>query len=1636
MEVKMSSILYKELLREIRNTILDSDLFKGRDTVYPVIKAHISGTAFEQSVKSIIDNNDYSCSAVFNLCKKAMEELAGGGSPENWLNYVYYYVLRKSFPSAVVADIDEKLDASCDFYLLVLRVISQYQKLSRDDTWQSKYPLIFLDSREEEELENPSEYRQFVKAFNEDFIYEMMKLNQEVFGYNTLDHICGVHYIALNMGRVLKKAGLPIDLGRVCGAAAGHDIGKYGCRLTELTRVPYLHYYYSDQWFRKHDITYIGHIAANHSTWDLELENLPLESLVLIYADFRVKNKKDEHGRQSMHIYNLKESFDVILDKLDNVDEAKEKRYRKVYAKLKDFEDYVLSLGVNTDTVREYEPGMSFEPVKKRHYALMHGNEVTDNIKYLAISHNINLMYQLRDESSLNIILEYARSESDWKKLREYIRVLEEYSTYLTQKQKLITLKFLYEQLIHPEDDIRRQCAELIGILIATFDEDYRKEVPQNVVLEEPEMTSAELLTRYVNQFISPDHKIIPLHRTWIGYSMSIMIGSLFVHCKKSQAQYFCRTLVNFYRDDLYKTDEVKLYLLETLKYVPYVGDEVSNRVLAEYILKMLAKRNNLLRLCSLEVINYLYATSNVSLFLHEKLTELYSKGVAYSEFPSENYLNLKIAVHIGIDDKQLNVFLEYCKKDNSKVSETFLSNLKTATNWVIKRTQVDFLLDYSLKNPEINGFYTAMHFCNLLKVSAVENVRNRAGEALIQIIPFLSFEQRNDVAVELLRALEINGYQFAEYIPSYLGRIIMYLHPIELDEIIDDFIDRIKESNPQLSSLILKTVSIAIVNYDKYRRTFKQDDKVYNKRLVKMLGIILKSMVSYNVLVKQVAFSVLGKEIFGSKSLDLGQKYNIFQLIAKKILTLLTDNKNEELLFLANSAGLNNIYRFISDYTFFNGKMELKNNAKVAFFPGAFDPFSLSHKGIVKAIRDLGFEVYLAVDEFSWSKRTLPNLLRKNIIIMSVADELNVYVYPEEYPTNIANPEDLYTLRRNFPLSNVHIVVGSDVVANASSYQGQRSENSIHTFPHILFERKNMLSSSSQERDAEEALKRIEGNIIKLALPPQYEDISSTQIRNYIDENRDISMLVDPLAQKYIYENGFYQREPQYKTLLQSSFIDIDVYEEIQADQLEELAASVQRHQPELLAKLKEFLNKPSWRLITVRNSSRENRIMGFAACHRIHSSLLYQEFRNSDITEFIRTNSVGKTVQIDGIFVSEENVIENLEQILLTEVLALCLAKDYDYAIFNCMIDGYDLSSLHEILVLQGFHQIACSSGPNPVLVVNMSNPSVLNLDIEAIIKEPFKSNKNIVSALARTRKKLQKAMNELYPGHLTLSFDRKMLYESLIRMICKENKVPIVTTVPRKLGKAMCVPYGDILNKAIVPNTVTKSLHTEKMFSPDMNSYTVGPYPYYLDLEVQLKMLKSFNRPIILIDDVLDKGYRIKVLDPLLKEADIQVEKIIVGILSGRGKELMEIQGRKVDSPYFIPKLRDWYNENAFYPFIGGDALWRGTFPQRNLLPSINLILPYTSPEFIAGASRKAIYNLSEVSIENSIDILETIENEFQAINERTLTLKHMGQVFSTPRCPEHGKNMDFDLNLSPSHYLKNDLELLKRLRNIII
>ena len=61
-------------------------------------------------------------------------------------------------------------------------------------------------------------------------------------------------------------------------------------------------------------------------------------------------------------------------------------------------------------------------------------------------------------------------------------------------------------------------------------------------------------------------------------------------------------------------------------------------------------------------------------------------------------------------------------------------------------------------------------------------------------------------------------------------------------------------------------------------------------------------------------------------------------------------------------------------------------------------------------------------------------------------------------------------------------------------------------------------------------------------------------------------------------------------------------------------------------------------------------------------------------------------------------------------------------------------------------------------------------------------------------------------------------------------------------------------------IVPNTVTKTLRTDKVYEPDLSSYSIEAYPDYSPLEDQVRTIRAFDRPIILVDDILHDGKRL--------------------------------------------------------------------------------------------------------------------------------------------------------------------------------
>lgn len=1556
------------------------------------------------------------CREIYEICREPMS-LIGREPRDGWMKFTYQYVCHILYPDEEFSRQAEPYAAGALFYLAVLQFI--FDKEREVLPFEPMVDFAFLSEEEALSYESYTEYKKFKNAFYKEYIYEMMRLNAEVTPFRTLEHIAGVHYVAMTVARGLYEAGVPIDLTLTSGAAAGHDLGKFGCKPNE--RVPYLHYYYTNQWFNRHRMEYTGHIAANHSTWDLEPENLSVESLVLIYADFRVKQSRGEDGREITYISSLDEAFEIILSKLDNVDEAKLNRYRFVYARLHDFETYMRSLGVDVN--------LDKKPVKTPpmpDISLRNTEQIVDSLIFMGVEHNIDVMHRMGAERQFGNLLEAARSEKNWKNVRAYLNIFQEYFPYTNDIQKEQTLYFLYELLMHKEGDIRTQAARLIGNVIAQFNAGYRKERPADMP-DIADQKAMELWKTFLSMIICPDHKLTVQHKRRIGYNLKQVLSSMVEHAASADIEGFLQEFLRWYEAPEKRESGEAFVLLDALHNMPFERCSRENMErMAEFACYYAVPRENsfegliiaawrAFKLITAEVRDEPFCETIAEIVEHEAIAE---------DDISRTFLQYRILSNLGRNVSRQ----EEALYGRDVVSDIFLDNLKMATPWVLKAVNIKLLVDQVDHGKKEHILHIAAHLSNLIKVSEYVVVRHDAGRALLRLAPLLTADQRNEIVVELLKGLEVGEYEFSKYIPEYLGQLALWLPPEQLEEVLTYLRGLMANANDRVVSVALDTVGVLTEYYPRYKERFAEDEGTARERLGRLLGMVLGGLANHRETVRQEALLVTGQYMFGSRRLNDHEKMEIFALTHKKLLFLINENKGGELTAFYRAAALSNICRFITAYRLTIGQMEIEERKKVAFFPGTFDPFTLSHKGIVREIRDLGYEVYLAVDEFSWSKKTQPHLIRRQIVNMSVADEFHVNLFPDDIPVNIANPSDLKRLKEVFAGRTVYVVVGSDVIANASSYRKPPEKNSIHSMNHIAFRRVG--DRRSDNKYNREMMSLITGELIELELPEYLEDISSTKIRENIDLNRDISNLIDPVVQEYIYFNGLYLREPEYKPILRARAIGFEEKEKLSEE--DEAAALEYIFSDEADGRgLLKRLQESDGTFLLLRNTVEDNRLTGLLKMRSVMPEELFKVLGSVSMADMVRRHTLGSILLITGIYAEPDSAIYDPEQLLLTEALAKALEQHCSYAMFLPEEEPGEASQ--GAVIRQGFAEAENFEGKRRLWLVDMHAPLVLVQNLETTLKEPFSSSLRILRAIHKAHRELQAAMTRLYPGQLVLSLSASVIYHRLVDKITQINQVPGEPTTPRVLGNDMCVPFGKILRGKVVPNTVTKTIHTDKVYEPDLDGYRIEAFPYYSPLRSQVRTIKSFGRPVILVDDLLHKGGRFDALEPYLREEGVEVKKVLLGMISGYGRDAMATRGFEADSIYSIPNLKFWFVESTLYPFIGGDTVRRDTMKVAGLMPSVNIVLPYMVPP-LKGCSEESLFELSACCVRNSRDILLALESEYRALFGRNLTLSRLSEAVILPLCPDKGDCINYDPNLAASVYLDNDLEMLHRISQL--
>ncbi len=1519
------------------------------------------------------------CGEMLQLCRPLLDRFCP--EPEGgWLPFLYDALAADLFPDpARPTDTAAQRQAIGLYLALLERLIAAEPERCPYDPLTDVPPLT---EAERKASRVGAEYDRFCRAAAREHFLALMRIGREIKPFDPASHTIGVHHIALSAARQAAQAGLPVDVALVSAASLSHDIGKFGCRGKDAARIPYLHYYYTWQWLADHDCPAIAHVAANHSTWDLEFENLPLESLLLIYADFRVRGTRVD-GREIVQIHSLADSYDMILSKLDNVTEEKRRRYQTVYAKLRDFERYLHLRGVDPD-----KPQFETPPPRKD-AALLSGPASVEALCDLTFSNNIKLMHTITVESSFEQLLEASRSERDLNRIRTYLHLFSEYHTYMTGANKRRVLAFLYELLMHHQGDVRRRAGRLMGAILANSGPRYRKELPESAPHEAMAPTllnflseSVDLWTGYLESCLHPDHKITAKHAARISNSLKIITDGLFQNCAPDEAPLYLGPLL----DQLWRAQGGDRFLLaDAMLHVPAsLLDEAQALRCLDRAGQMLEDAGLELQLAALLLMEHALPRAGTDGPLH---VQRRLGPVAGSAEPAVQCLLDRLWSAMG---------RPRTAGAAVSVSQLYLSDLKNAVHWSVKMLHIDVLCADVARRPE-HAFHTATHLSNLLSVSEHLPVREKAGRGLLKIAPRLTMDQLNEIVVDLIRELETGQEEVSRYIPRYAGKLLCRLPVKEFEESLGFLEDFVRATSVTPARAALLTLGVVLSELLK-------DGRVDDPLVTRVLGLLLTGVAHFDSTIHQSALAVLCRDVLANTQIPLETRRACFLRAGKKLLTLLSEPHLGHLAFFTQAANLNHLYRFLIRCQVELGPFPFPSPRPAAFFPGTFDPFSLGHKRIVEEIHALGFEVYLAIDEFSWSKRTLAKLQRRQIVSMSAADQLDVYVFPDDVPVNIAMPEDLKKLSALFPDRELYLVAGSDVIRNASAYR-DRSPGSAADFDHVIF---------CRDEEDDSALppisEIIRGKLTLLSLPAYYETVSSTRIREYVDKNMDISMLVDPIVQSYIYGNSLYLRAPQFKNVLAPQ----ELYFQWQAGipgELSEQAASLPT------------LPKDEAEIYTVLLRQRgEEKIRGWAIGHTVRAGALYDALGELELADYVRRNTAGRILMLDA--ARDLGRSAGACRSLVNELLARSLLSDHTFALYRSRGDGDPLAPLLPELGFQA------APGEPGVQTVDMRSPLALIQDVSLRIKEPHHDDPEVRRTIDATRPRIRLALARLFPGRLVLSFDAEALNQALLNKVRACNGVLDEPEGSRRLGPYMCVPYGKILSGEIVPNTVTKTLHADKVYYNDLRGFFINESPGYSHLYNQARTIRSFRRPVLLVDDLLHKGYRMEKLDPIFREQDVKIDRIIVGILSGRGKDLMQLQHRPVECEYFIPNLSYWFTESLLYPFLGGDST-EGQRRVEGLLASVNQILPYEYPEYIKGASEQSVRRLSLTALENAYSILRVLERRHQAIFSTALTLQRLAEALYVPRVPDRGRHMDYNSTMTPSSYVADDITALRRI-----
>ena len=911
--------------------------------------------------------------------------------------------------------------------------------------------------------------------------------------------------------------------------------------------------------------------------------------------------------------------------------------------------------------------------------------------------------------------------------------------------------------------------------------------------------------------------------------------------------------------------------------------------------------------------------------------------------------------------------------------------------------------------DPGFSGY--ASHLLVFMRLNTEQVLFSQAGSDLLEIMGSLEDYQKQEIMTELLKCVELEE-DSSHYLPYLIGECWQLISASMQDELIPEM-QRICNSDRVQTLEILMGTACEILGHLDSSQSWADEEEDNSLRIRRIMsGMLSQGLYSDRKdVAERTAFNI-GYDLFckldGSAATSSDVREPVVS-VARSVLLYMRGATDEEPLY--RYLTVREAARYLTEI----GESYVDPKQPVAFFTGSFDPFSNGHRAVAREVAEMGYLVYVNVDDFAWNRNTQPLDVRRKITMLSIADLAHVRIFPKELVINPDNPGDLARLQGLFPDQKVYLVCGSDRIERDEAYQKEPTEGSVHSFPHIVFTRNEDFGF---EYDATENLT---GEVIRLMLPVYYEHMTSLQIRRNLQEDKSIDDLVTIPARQYIRrgrlyaDDRIYKREPKIKnfgTRVDKKEGTIRVLLTI------EPVAGAGRPQEGPAAETGGSQPGP---VIAQGVPVIEAPVIGELAaksCHRSESG--ERPFRDLEIVSVEidpEAAMEGLPDDFDGTRESRDAFAVRLTGTLLDEALLAFQAEGYEIVYSSGEDDRNDYKAL---LKERGFVRVP---GGQDRFCTDLRRPLVLFGDASASIQDPFCDDPDLLAVQRDNIRRLRLGVAGLYPGNAVLFISSRILNYRLPKMIreqCgvgepeaeeyfdmrqlapdldEETEADLETA---HLSSSICVPFAKIYRTRRIPGLTTMALNSEKVYMQDLSSFSIRESAGYPKLSVQIRNLRSMGRPFVLVDDFYHDGFRMQEISRSLRSEGIREEKLIVGVISDKGRENAEKNDLTVDAVYEIPNMKAGILESDLIPFYGGDRVAQAH--QTQIRASVYPILPYQMPSFLRDAPYQAVYDLSMTCLENAKRLFEVLETLYEERHFRQLTLERLGEVIDDPGCPE--------------------------------